>query len=1162
MTRCHYYKDQSRSGKPSASFAVLLLCLVVTTAPAWSQSTSSTILGAVTDPQGNAVAGSNVTLISEGTGDQRSSQTDSTGSFVFPAVPPGSYIVTVASQGFQTYRKTGISLTASERFSLGSIQLQIGSITETITVAAQGATVQTASAESSAVLTTNQIENIAMRGRNVSGFLRLLPGVSTAAGDLESIHGGGIGTTLPNVGGVRNSALTIGMDGMQGQDNGTSSNYTTSASPDAVEEVKVLLNSYQAEYGRNGGAVVNVVTKSGTKDFHGTAYYYKRHEMFNATNFFNNAGGLSKERYRYNTYGFTLGGPVSIPTLFNKSRDKLFFFFNFEQNPSLEPQSITRNTMPTALERGGNFSQSIDQNGRQIVIRDPDTGAAFPGNVIPSTRVNKNGQALLNLFALPNRLDRNVTKGAYNYEYQDVRPFGRTTELFRIDYRPTAKDSIFFRGTLWDSWNSGFLLTGWEFVKTGNGFQNQHAAFGYTRIVNSNIVNELNLGVRRPHERNPAEGNTIPDSVLAKLNRTKVGFLAGQFNPEINPAGIIPQVSFGGVPSAPNFGSFNADRFPLFENDFNFNIADGLTINRRNHTFKVGIYAEKDRIITGNGFAALWMGQFTFNADTNNPLDTGNPYSNAALGTFQNYTQSTGRTIPAGTAINIDWYVQDSWKVTKRLTMEIGLRAAYYTPWYQWDGQQSALSLERYNPAKAPLLYRPTGTGSARRAINPLTGQTFPAALIGAFIPGTGDPSNGYVTTRDGKYPEGFYEKSGPLWQPRFGFAYDVFGNGKTAIRGGFGKFNQILRYEPRSALAPISYNPTIFYDKLDTFLNASGVLSPGSATSYDRYLKSPDIYNITLGVQQNVGFGAVVDVKYVSSLGRNLAETRNINTLPYGIRFLPQSLDVTTGRAFADNFLRPYPGYGDITYREASGSSNYHSLQVTANRRFARSLQFGVAYSFGKVMDYGTSLPQYRPYRVWNYGKADFDQTHILVMNYTYDLPRASRLLPSSFTRVALDNWQISGITTFASGVPLGIGLTTTNSVDLVGGGDGQRVNVTGDPRIAHRDRGILGFFKTSVFALPKQGDFGNAPRDVFRGPGNNNWDLTLFKNFPLKNEQRTFQFRWEFYNLLNHTQFTSIDTTARFDPATGAQTNGRFGLPTAARNPRLMQASLRFRF
>ena len=493
------------------------------------------------------------------------------------------------------------------------------------------------------------------------------------------------------------------MDGMQGQDNGSTAAYTTSASPDAV---------------------VNVITKSGTREFHGSAYWFKRHEMFNATNFFNKAGGLTKKRYRYNTNGFTLGAPVTIPKLFNKSRDKLFFFFNFEQNPSLEPQSISRFTMPTAFERVGDFSQSHDQNGRLIVIKDPYAGgAAFPGNVIPANRLNKNGQALMNLFAQPNCLDCNVTKGAYNYEYQDARPFSRTTELFRVDYRPNNKDSIFFRGTLWDSWNSGYLLTGWEFVKTGNGFQNQHAALGYTRIVSSNIVNELTLGVRRPHERNPAGGNDIPDSVLAKVNRTKIGFLAGQFNPEINPAGIIPQVSFGGVPSAPNFGSFNADRFPLFENDFNFNVGDGLTINRGRHTFKVGIYAEKDRIITGNGFAALWMGSFSFNADTNNPLDTGNPYSNAALGTFHNYTQSTGRIVPAGTAINIDWYVQDSWKVTKRLTLELGLRTAYYTPWCQWDGQQSSLALERYNPAKAPTLFRPTATSAGRRAINPLTAK-------------------------------------------------------------------------------------------------------------------------------------------------------------------------------------------------------------------------------------------------------------------------------------------------------------------------------------------------------------------------------------------------------------------------------------------------------
>ena len=905
--------------------------------------------------------------------------------------------------------------------------------------------------------------------------------------------------------------------------------------------------------------MVNVVSKSGTRDFHGSVYWYKRHEMFNAQNFFNNATGLVNPRYRYLTEGFTIGGPVMIPKVFNTARQKLFFFLSVETNPSREPQSITRLTMPTALERTGDFSQSFDQNGRLFVIKDPaNNGVQFQGNVIPANRINRSGQALLNLLSLPNSLDPNITRRAYNYEFQDTRKVSRNQQLFRIDYKASDKDSLFFRGTNFDTTSEGYNLTNWDYVRIEQIFLNKHATLGYTRVLNASMVNELNLGVRRPQERIP-----LPNSAadLKKVRRKETGFTVGQFNPQINFDDIIPQASFGGVSSSPNFGSFFAQRFPQFEDDINWTIANNLTYIRGSHAFKTGIYAERDRVATGDGFTANWMGNFNFGANPNNPLDTGHPYSNSILGNFQSYTESTNRTKPAATAVNIDWFVQDSWKVSRRLTLEIGLRVAYYTPWNQTDGQQSSFALQRYNPAKAPILYRPGLMGNTRIAVNPLTGQTEPVAYIGAFVPNSGDISNGYVTTRDGNYPAGFYEKSGELLQPRFGFALDLFGNGKTAVRGGFSKTNQLVRYEPTSALAPISYNPTIFNQNLDTFLNATGVLSPGNATAHDRYLKAPDFYNITFGIQQNIGFSTVLDVKYVSALGRNLAQTRNINQLPYGVRFLPQSQDPTTGRPLPDNFLRPMPGYGGITYRESSGSSNYHALQATANRRYSNGLQFGVAYTYSKTMDF-SGLPTYRSFRQWSYGKADFDQTHVMVVNYSYDLPKFSKLVANPAIRLVFDNWQFSGLSTFASGVPFGIDLSTTNSVDLTGGGDGQRVNITGDPRIPHGDRGIARMFNTSVFALPRLGDAGNGPKDVFRGPGVINSDVTLFKNFPLKSEQQALQLRWEVYNIFNHTNFTSMDNTARFDPATGAQTNARFGQPTAARNPRLMQVSLRFRF
>ena len=1126
---------------------------------AWAQSSTSTILGTVVDGQGGAVSGASVTLINEGTADERAVKTDGAGSFLLPNLQPGTYTARIESPGFQTYRKQNNVLSASERLSLGTIQLSVGAVTETISVHADATVVQSASSEGSAVLTTEQLESVTQRGRNVVGFLRLLPGVSTS-GESEALHGAGsIGTGLPNVGGIRSGALTIGVDGQQGQDNGSSNTYTTSVSLDAIAEVKVLLNNYQAEYGRNGGAVVNVVSKSGSKEFHGSAYWYKRHEMFNAQNFFNNASipPTAKPRYRYITEGLTFGGPVTIPKLFNTSRQKLFFFLSLERNPSLEPASITRLTMPTLSERQGDFSQST------LKPKDPSTGAAYPGNIIPASQINKSGQALVNLLTLPNSFDPN---GSYNYLFQDVKKGSRDQELFRIDYRATDKDSIFFRGTFFNTISEGYNLTNWDFIKVQQTFINKHASMGYTRIITPSIVNELNLGVRRPQERLP-----FPDAAtdLAKTRRPTSGFVVGQLYPQANPDQIIPQASFGGVQNSPSFGSFFATRFPQFEDDINWNIANNLSWVKGRHTFKVGIYAERDRITTGFGFNVPWMGNFNFGTGGNNPGDTGNPYSNALTGAFQNYSEAQHPTKPSALAANIDWFVQDSWKVNKRLTLELGLRVAYFTPWEQTDGLQSSFALGRYKRSDAPVQYRPALVNGVRVAINPLTGATLNQVFVEKFVPGTGNPGNGFVTTRDGNYPSGFYEKSPELLQPRFGFAYDVFGNGKTAVRGGFSKTNQLVRYEPQSAGAPISFSPTIYNGNLGTFLGAGGVLSPGGATGHDRFLKAPDYYNISLGIQQNIGFATVLDVKYVSALGRNLATSRDINRVPYGARFLPQNQDPTktfnpanpAASALPDSFFRPYPGYGGITYRESSGSSNYHSLQVTANRRYSKGLQFGVAYTFSKAMDYA-NLPTYRSFREWSYGKTDFDQTHVMVLNYSYDLPKFSKVMPGMITRAAFDNWQISGITTFASGTPQNVSQSTTSGIDLTGGGDGQRITVIGDPRLAHGDRNVDHFFNTSVFKLSGLNDAGNAARDLYRGPGLIVSDMTLFKNFPVKGEHRALQLRWEVYNIFNHTNFSSVDNTARFDPTTGNQTNATFGRGTAARNARIMQVSARFSF
>ncbi|HKC88816.1 MAG TPA: hypothetical protein VKG02_22725, partial [Blastocatellia bacterium] len=413
-----------------------------------------------------------------------------------------------------------------------------------------------------------------------------------------------------------------------------------------------------------------------------------------------------------------------------------------------------------------------------------------------------------------------------------------------------------------------------------------------------------------------------------------------------------------------------------------------------------------------------------------------------------------------------------------------------------------------------------------------------------------------------------------------FGFAWDVKGDGKLAVRGSAGVFNQTrvsanAIWTDVARNPPIADNPRLFYGNIDTLLSSGGTLFPSNVTGFNPVAPTPVTYNYTLSVQKDVGFGTVVDVAYVGSVSRHLQQQRNINQIPYRARHVdvnPQNANPTVaGSALPDDFLRPYPGYGSITYYDNAGYSNYNALQIAVNRRFIRGLQFGVAYTYSKAMDLldndRDGLPTFRPYRIWNYGRAGFDQTHVMVINYTWDLPRATRLWDNPVVKAVFDNWQLSGITAIASGTPGGIGLALVDSgTDLTGGGDGARVVIKGNPNLPDSKQtaastGFVQWIDPTVFARPARGDFGNAPKDVFRNPGTHNWDFSLFKNIPLKSESRYLQLRWEVYNAFNHTQWSGIDTTARFD-ASGNQVNTRFGQVNGARPARVMQGSLRLTF
>ncbi len=1163
---------------------LLLLC-----GESLAQLVTGSISGSVTDASGGAVAGAKVTVINERTGEARAAQSNDAGGFTFPALQPGAYTIKVEREGFRGLERKNLVLTANDKLSLGDLELQVGQVSETVQITAEGSLVKTVSSENSALLSATQLDLQQAKGRDVVSLLRVLPGVSYQAGqtggtfDSDSL-GGTFGTFTPNISGTRSRWNTFTLDGQTGSDADIVEAFNGSTSMDAIQEVKVLFNNYQAEYGRNTGGTVNIVSKSGTRDFHGSLYWYKRHEQFNANDFFNNRTGLAKPLYRYNTLGGTIGGPIFIPNKFNKNRDKLFFFYSREDWRVREPRIPRQVTMPTELERNGDFSQSLDVNGQLILVKDPTSPlpcttanrqGCFPDNKVPANRINKNGQAILNLFPLPNRTDRRLTLGNYNYVFQEITELPKKQNLLKVDYKPTEKDTISVRGRTWWSDRRGYeglaaFNSNWDQLFHHYLFTEDSLQGSYTRIISPTLINEFAVTYRVLGEIGAARGENDFDPVV----RAKRSITLSQFNPSLNPLGFIPNAAFGGVPGTAPTITYDG-RTPIDAGDTRFTFVNNLSWTKGSHSFKFGTYIERN--LASEGPRSNFGGSFNFGRDTNNPLESGYAFANALLGNFLSYTESSARTAGRGKNYLFDFFAQDTWRM-KRLTLDYGMRFSYFSPWRLRDKEGAGFALDRYDRSKAPVLYLPgcavntTPCPNADlRARNPLNNELLPRYFIGAYVPNTGNVINGMVLATDESYPDGFRKQEPLQLGPRFGFAYDVFGDGKTAIRGGFGVTKQTIPSSGNflgglNSNPPLQFNPQVFYGSFDTFLNSATVLFPGGVLSHELDNKTPSVYNYSLSIQRDVGFNTVVEVSYVGNVGRHLIMQRNLNTVPYGARFLPQNADPTAPtRALNDNFFRPFPGYGDITYVENSGTSNYNALQTSLNRRFSRGFQFGVAYTWSKTMDYGStdrsSLPLYRPYRVWSYGEASFDQTHVFVFNYTWDLPKASKVWDNRFTRIVFDDWQLSGVTAFVSGTPLGVGFSTTDNADITGGGDGVRPNLIAKAQLDRGERSFDSWFNTAAFARPAQGYFGNAPRNVVRGPGSNNWDVSLFKNFPVKSEERYFQFRWEIYNLFNHTQFQSVDTGARFDPA-GNQVNTRFGQVIATRPPRVMQFALSFKF
>ena len=1139
----------------------LLGLLLLTSLTALAQSITGSLAGVVTDPTDAAIPKAAVVLRLNATGAERTADTNEAGRFFFGSLQPGAYTLTIEAAGFRRLERTNVNVTAAETVSLNDLKLTVGQVSDSVVVEAQAAVVQSQTAERAGVLTGSQVQNLAIRGRNVTSLVSLLPGVV----DLDDSENLAVNWNF-NVQGNRRNTNNLTIDGATVNAIGNNFNSVVAVSMDAVAEVKVLLSNYQAEYGRMSGANVSIVTKSGSKDFHGLASYYKRNEALNANDFFNNRLGRVRPRYRFDTWNYNVGGPVMLPGAGRRLKDKMFFFWSQEFWPLSVPTALAQRTTPTALERAGNFSQSLDVNNALIVVRDPfNNRTPFAGNVVPASRIDTNGRALLNFLPQPNFTDRGISRGQFNYVFQDVVDQPKRTDTLKLDYNVTASDIVTFSYSARNDINDGKVG-----IPAGTGnydvYRQRSENLGklflgrYQKIFSPTLINEFNGS----YSTRPLN-NSISDDALASIQRDKIGFTLGQLNPPSNPLNLIPNMSFGGVPNAVAVSMDG--RTPLTTTHEIISISDNLTKTFTSHTLKLGFYYDRlwaENQPTGGAF----NGSFNFGRNVNNPLETDYAFSNAIVGVYNQYDEPTARVFPVNYATNIEWFVQDNWKVNRKLALDFGVRF-HYLPQSWIDGDaMSGFRADAFNRGQAVSLIEPFRQGTARVGRNPNTGEIVPAALIGAIAPGRGNPANGMVSPlTDSSIPRSLMKEPGVLLAPRVGFAYDVSGNGKTAIRGGFGMFYNRMSHgvvlTDFAAQPPIINLPTLFYGTMSTLRNATGVQFPANVLGLDPNAKIPSVMNFSLSVQRDIGFGTIVDAGYAGSLGRNLLWQRNLNALPLGTNFLPSSRDTTNNAVLPVNFLRPYTGYGNLNLREPGASSNYHSFQLSVNRRFASRLQYGVSYTWSKSLDYNSddaaTVSNIIPVRVWNYGLSSFDRAHVLKVNWLYDLPNAVER--NNPLRWVVNDWQVSGIYTASTGAPAGIGFSTVNPVDITGSPtEGARIVLNGEPSLGRGERTFSRWFDTSVAALPAVGTIGNAARTNIRLPGINNWDLTAYKNFRFK-ERFSTQLRAEFYNAFNHTQYSGVDTTARFD-AQGRQVNTQFGQVTATRIGRRIQLAVRVTF
>lgn len=1162
-----------------AKVSLAALTLLVLPMLALAQDTGY-IGGTVTDKSGAAVAGADVLLKNVAGSLTRTTQTNSEGAYVVPGLPGDTYDLTVSAKGFQKFTAQHVVLSVAEKARV-DVQLTVGAISEEVVVTGESvAQVDTTSSEIGTTISGKQVNNLELNGRNFTQLVTLTPGVVNQTGTDEGTVGV-YGNVAYSMNGGRTEYNNWELDGGDNMDNGSNSTLNVYPNLEAIAEFKVLTSNYGAQYGRNGSGTVEVETKSGTQAFHGSAFEYLRNDMFNARPWESgNDPAHPNPPYKKHDFGYTVGGPVFIPNHYNSNKKKTFFFWSQEWRREKNPSAVSPQNVPSDAERSGDFTA--------LCAASPDDCPTGPQVTNFHITPTATGLALLALIPEPN-----TTAGGFPAVSSIVStPTTWREELIRVDHNITDNYRLTFRyihdswstvvpNPLWGNGNSNFQDIQTNFVGPGTSFVARLNA-----NISPTLLNEFVASYTADHISLTALNNPALPSTFAM----------GSLFPNQSPlfGDKLPSIDLEGNAAYGSSLAQDTGYFPWTNANPTYTYRDNLTKIVGTHTVQMGAYvafAQKNEMNSPNV-----QGILTF--DTTSTFTTGNSFADMLLGNIASYKQWNQAAKYYNRYKLVEPYVQDDWRVSKNLTLNLGLRLSFFGTYRERYQQAYNLDYTQFNPANAPQFDTVAGDGSFLPGIgNPLNGVVQCGGKGGtATLPGFGDVAIG------GNHNAGCLQ--GHLFNPapRIGFAWDPHGNGKMAIRGGYGIFFEHTNgnegnTESLEGSAPLVLTAT------QSNINGYGSVGGSSASlpffpltvvSVPNEAIWPYVQQWNLNVQKELPGHFVLSTAYVGSKGTHLTLLTNGNqilptpasenpfapgqpitqddcnslpgnTLANGTPLTSQAainLNVACG-ANADLFRSGFPGYSNITQLRNQANSIYHALQVGVNRSVG-ALTLSVAYTYSHSIDDSSDRSDtafVNSYDIAsNRGNSNFDLRHNFSVSYVYALPFFKG---SGLTHKLLGGWQVSGITIAQTGTPFSVTNGTSfgdNAGVGNGTGTGSRPDLVSDPHsgFTSNDPSTFGplFYNPNAFAVPTGLTFGDVGRNTLFLPGRVNFDFGATKRFAFT-ESTGLDFKWEAFNLFNHTQFGN--GTDSIDSSFGSPT---FMHLTTAHAPRRMQFGLRFYF